>query len=435
MHATATHLIAGLVVACSCAAGFAQDVTVISGGRVVPVVGAPIDDGVVAFRGDKIVHVGPAGSFEAPAGATLVDASGRIVMPGLVDAFTHVGTREIGAVEVTRDDDEATSPMTPAVHTADALNVSSSHFRITRLSGTTSVLVAPAPGNLISGRSCVIALEGDRVETMLRLPFAALHASLGDPPKLRFGANKQAPGTRMGEMAMLRQAITKAREYVAKWERWEEKRRRATEDGEDEPDPPSRDLDLEAWRPILTKERPLIVRAHRLSDLQSALRIATEFDLRIALFGAAESWKMADEIAGAGVPVLLGTVTTQPSSHETLAARMDTAALLESAGVELVLVSASAHNARRLPQHAGIAMSYGLPADAALAAITIRPARVLGIDDRVGSLEVGKDADVIVLDGDVVQPRTRVTHMWIRGRAQELTSRQTELAERYGKSK
>jgi imidazolonepropionase-like amidohydrolase len=427
----ASFLVAAALILAAGVSARAEAVTVIRGGRVVPVVGEPIEGGVVVIRGEKIVHVGAAGSFATPDAATIVDARGKVVMPGLVDAFTHVGTREIGAVAVTRDDDEATSPMTPAVQTADALNVSSAHFRVTRLNGTTSVLIAPAPGNLISGRSCVIALDGERLESMLRLPDAALHASLGDPPKLRYGAKNQMPGTRMGEMAMLRQAIVKAREYVETWARYVEKRDRPREAGEDAPTPPARDLDREAWRPILTRERPLIVRAHRLSDLQSALRLAREFELRIALFGAAESWKMADEIAAAGVPVLLGTVTTQPSSHETLAARMDTARLLEAAGVELVLVSASAHNARQLPYLAGIAMSYGLPAEAAIASITIRPARVLGIDDQVGSLEPGKDADVIVLDGDVVQPRTRVTHMWIRGKPIELTSRQTELAEKY----
>jgi imidazolonepropionase-like amidohydrolase len=420
-----------LVLAALTVPALAEDVTVIRGGRVVPIVGEAIDDGVVVIRGSTIAHVGPAGSFEIPDGAAIVDAAGRVVMPGLVDAFTHLGTREIGAVAVTRDDDEATAPMTPEVHTADAINVSSSHFRVTRLHGTTTALVAPAPGNLVSGRSCVIALDGERVKSMLRLPSAALHASLGDPPKLRYGGKNQAPGTRMGEMAMLRQAITKAREYGESLRRYEEKRERAMEDGEDAPDPPARDLGLDAWLPVLAKDMPLIVRAHRLSDVQAALRLAREFDLRIALFGAAESWKVADEIAAAGVPVLLGTVTTQPSSHETLAARMDTARLLEEAGVELVIVSASAHNARQLPVDAGIAMSYGLAAEAALEAITIRPARVLGIADRVGSLEAGKDADVIVLDGDVVQPRTKVTHMWIRGKPVELTSRQTELADRY----
>jgi len=430
MRAT-TRILAALAIACSTTVAFAQDVTVISGGRVVPIVGEPIDDGVVVIRGAKIAFVGVAGSFDVPDGATVVDAAGRIVMPGLIDAFTHVGTREIGAVKVTRDDDEATSPMTPAVHTADALNVSSSHFRVTRMNGTTTVLVAPAPGNLISGRSCVIALDGESVDAMLRLPHAALHASLGDPPKLRYGAKNQAPATRMGEMAMLRAAVTKAREYVAKWARFEEQQRRSMEDGEEQPDPPSRDLDLEAWRPVLARERPLIVRAQRLSDVQAALRFAREFDVRIALFGGAEAWKVADEIAAAGVPVLLGTVTTQPSSHETLAARMDAAQILEAAGVELVIVSAAAHNARRLPSLAGIAMSYGLSAEAALEALTIRPARVLGLADRIGSLTVGKDADVIILDGDVVQPRTRVTHMWIRGKRVVLTSRQTELAEKY----
>lgn len=412
------------------AAASAEEVVVIQGGRVIPVVGDPIEEGVVVFRGNQITHVGAKGSYDpatAGADALVVDAKGKVVMPGLVDGYTHLGLIGVGLVKSTRDDDEATAPLTPDIYAADGINVESPQFRITRLHGTTTALVAPSEGNLVPGRSCVIALDGDRVEKMLRRHQAALHASLGEPPMGRFGEKDQAPSTRMGEMALLRKALTAAQEYLAKWKRYQ----KGEFDHDDPPGPPERDREQEAWAPILKKQAPLIVRAQRLSDIQAAVRLRDEFGIRVVLLRAAEAWKMADDLKAAGIPILYGPVTTQPASHETLGARHDAPALLEKAGVEFALISAGAHNARNLPYQAGIAMSYGLSEKAALEAITIRPARILGIGKQVGSLETGKQADVIVLDGPVYQPRSKVERMWIRGREVELTSRQTELADKH----
>jgi imidazolonepropionase-like amidohydrolase len=411
-----------------------EPVVVLQGGTVLPIAGSPIEGGMVVMQGGTIRFVGRPDDVNVDVRAshvTVIDATGKIVMPGLVDAYTQLGLVEIGMVAATRDMDEAVAPMTPHVHTMDGLNVGSSLYRVARLSGITSALSAPAEGNLVSGRSCLLALDGDLVETLVRKPFAALHVSLGSPPMQRYGDKKQAPSTRMGELAMLRGALIKAREYADKRVRFEAKRQKAMEDGEDEPNPVETDLELEAWLPVLRGATPLIVRAQRASDIEAALRLGKEFGVTPVILRGAESWKVADRIAAAGASVLLGPVTTQPSSVETLGARPDCAALLHAAGVRFGIVSASAHNVRNLPYEAGIAVANALPMDVALRAVTLGPAEILGVADRIGSLAAGKDADVILLDGDVIQPRTKVERMWIRGQEVELTSRQTELAEQH----
>jgi imidazolonepropionase-like amidohydrolase len=406
----------------------------IRGGRVLPIAGPAIDDGVVVIKDGKIAAVGGRDT-PVPEGAEVVDAKGRIVMPGLVDGLTTIGLVEIDQVDATKDADEFVTPLTPQVLAADGINVGSPIFRITRMNGTTTAVVAPDAGNLVSGRSAAIQLEGARLDAMLLAPVVAMHAAIGEPPMLRFGKKDQAPSTRMGEVAMLRAAIVKAREYAAKWARHEDLKAhpKPPEPGKEvePPEPPPVDLDLDAWGPVLRREIPLVVRAQRLSDIQAALRVAKEFDLRLVVQGGAEAWKIAADLAAANVPVLVGPVTTDPSSMETLGARADNAALLAAAGVKVAIVSADNHNARNLPYEAGIAVANGLPMDAALAAITLVPAQVLGLDARVGALVPGKDADVILLDGDVVQPRTKVLRMWIRGREVQLTSRQTELADKW----
>ena len=417
-------------------AAHAQDSkpVVIRGGRVLPIAGPAIDDGVVVIRDGKIAAVGGKDT-PVPEGAEVVDAKGRTVMPGLVDGLTTLGLVEIDQVDSTRDADEFVAPLTPQVIAADGINVGSPVFRITRMNGTTTAVVAPDAGNVVAGRSSAIQLEGARLDAMQLAPIVAMHAAIGEPPMLRFGKKDQTPSTRMGEVAMLRGAIVKAREYAAKWARFEDQKAhpKAPEPAKEAepPEPPSVDLDLDAWGAVLRREIPLVVRAQRLSDIQAAMRVAKEFELRLVVQGGAEAWKIAADLAAANVAVLVGPVTTDPDSMETLGARPDNAALLAAAGVKVAIVSAENHNARNLPYEAGIAVANGLPMETALAAITLVPAQVLGLDARVGSLAPGKDADVILLDGDVIQPRTKVLRMWIRGREVQLTSRQTELADKW----
>ncbi|MCZ6688043.1 MAG: amidohydrolase [Planctomycetota bacterium] len=440
-------LTALLLLACagpsaSAGEGESADVIVIRGGTIWTLEGEPIDGGIVVVRDGKIEAVGR--DVAIPDGADVIDATGKIVLPGLIDSYTRLGLVEIGAVEVTRDYDEATMPITPQMRVIDGLNPASELIPVARLNGVTSVLSVPGEGNVLSGQSAVIRLDGDTVEALVILAPAAVHMNLGQPPKGRYGPKNQSPSTRMGIAAVVREAFTKALDYRRKLKDYEERLAAYEESkamGEEEgkesrrekkkPKPPTRDLVHESLLPVLDGDVPVIARAQRVDDILTAIRLAEEFGLRLILAKATEAYKIADTLAEKGIPVIVGPVTTQPSSMETLGAIYENAAKLHAAGVKISIQTGDAHNVRNLPYQAGLAVTYGLPHEAALRAVTIDAAEILGISDRTGSLKAGKDADIIVVSGDPFQPLTRVEHVLIRGRRIPLSSRQTELAKKY----
>ena len=416
----------------------------IRGGTIWTMAGDPIEGGTVILRGGKIAEVGR--DLAVPKDAEVIDASGKIVMPGMIDAYTGLGLVEIGAVEATRDSDEAAGPIQPQLRVVDAFNPASEVIPVTRIHGITAVLSAPGEGNVFSGESAVMRLDGETVRAMTILAPAAIHWNLGEPPKERYGEKNQAPATRMGIAALARSQLQKAIDYRTKWERYEEKLQKfeagvpePREEGEEaeeskkphRPAPPDRDLSLEALGLALGGKVPVIARAQRVDDIVTAVRIAEEFGLRLILARAAEAYQVADLLAAKKIPVLVGPTTTQPGSIETLGAIYENAAKLHAAGVKIAIITADDHNVRTLPYQAGLAVAYGLPREAALRAVTVDAAEILGVGNRIGSIEPGKDADIVVLDGDPFQPLTKVEHLFIGGRRILLESRQTKLAEKY----
>jgi imidazolonepropionase-like amidohydrolase len=358
-----------------------------------------------------------------PVGAREIDVAGKVVMPGMIDAYTHIGLVEVGAVAATNDVLEGVEPVTPQMRVIDAIHPGSELFPVARTTGVTAALCAPGEGTVISGQSALIRLAGASVDDMvIRFP-VGIHVNLGEPPKLRFGKENHEPGTRMGIAALLRKTLMEAGNYVRK--------REERPDGEGERETPGRDLGMEAMIPVLEGKIPLIVRAHRLDDIETALRIADEFGVRIVLNHATEAYRIADEIARRDIPVLAGPVTTQPSRMETLGAIYENAAILSAAGVRIALQTAEDHNVRNLPYQAGLAVAYGMPREEALRAITLYPAEIFGVADRMGSLEAGKTADIAVFDGDPLEPRTRLERLFMRGEEVSIETRQTELYRRY----
>jgi imidazolonepropionase-like amidohydrolase len=421
MSARQRSLWAGLsVLACLTAIGSPAPAATASG--VVAITGAKVytlgragtlDDATVVLENGRIRAVGK--GIAIPAGARTIDARGKVVTPGLFDSFTQIGLVEVNAVPGTRDGSEQSDHITAAFDVADALNPRSVLLPVNRIEGLTRAVVAPTPGkSLIAGRGAVIHL-GVGPDLLVRSP-VAMFAVLGEE-----GA-RLAGGSRAGAILLLRQALDDALDYAAHKAAWERAERRPYALSH---------LDLEALVPVARGELPLVVTVDRASDIEAALRLAKERRLKLILASADEAWRVADQIAAAKVPVLLNPLDDLPTSFEKLGATLENAARLHRAGVTFAFMSGDSHNARNLRQGAGNAVAYGLPWDEALKAMTVNPARIWHLDDRLGSLEPGKEADLVIWDGDPLEVTTGAVQVFIRGVEIPMKSRQTELRDRY----
>jgi imidazolonepropionase-like amidohydrolase len=390
--------------------------TAIVGGTVHPVSGPEIDNGVVLLQGDTIAAVGPRSEVDVPSDARRIDASGQVVTPGLMDAATATGLVEVSAVGSTRDNAlDTDDAIRAAFRVTDGINPNSVVIPVTRLGGVTTVASTPS-GGAVAGQGAVIDLHGETVDEMLVRDRAALYAAFTP------GAT-EATGEARGGLAMrLREAFEDARFYT---ENTNDYRRGATRDLS-----MSR-LDLEALASTLDGERPLVVRAARASDIDAALRIAEEFDLDLRIEGGEEAWMRADRLAAADVPVVVKALNNLPTEFDRLGTRFDNAARLADAGVPVVISTFDTHNARTLRLEAGNAARFGMDRDAALRAVTLAPAQMLGVADTHGSLEVGKTANVVVWSGDPFEPLTTVEHVFIGGTEMPDDSRQKRLLRRY----
>jgi len=392
-------------------AALAQTIA-ITGGTVVTVSGARIPNGTVLIRDSMIVAVGA--GIAIPGDAVRVDATGGLVTPGLIDASTQVGLVEVLAVAGTQETG-VQRDVAASFAVAEGINPASMLIPVTRMEGVTTGLLVPS-GRFVAGQSAIVDFAGETMEQMIvRSPFG-MHVTLDE------SSREAGDGSRAGTLARLRQLLTDAREYG---------RRRADFERAAMRPLAAPAAELEALQPVLAGRMPLVVTAHRVFDIRNALRVGREFNLRIILAGAAEGWEIADEIARAQVPVLVTPLSNIPSFNA-LGARYENAARLSAAGVRVALVAGGdPGNTRLVRQEAGNAVSYGMDPDAALRAVTLGAATILGIQDRYGSLEVGRVADVVVWSGDPFEFSTSVRHVWIRGREIPLTSRQTDLLQRY----
>lgn len=398
-------------------AGAARAETVAIVGGTVHTMGpaGKIEGGTVLLEDGKVRAVGR--DVAVPADARRIDATGKVVTPGLMDSLSRLGLVEVSAVEESDDrtieDDDR---FTAAFDVADAINPRSMLFPVTRIEGLTRMVVAPQAGeSLIAGRGAVIHLGRTEDGWLLRSPIA-MYAVLGEEAAERSG------GARGAAMLRLREALQDALDYA--------ENRQSFERGDRRSYALSR-LDLEALQPVVRGELPLVVSVHRASDIEAALRLAKEYRLKLIVAGAREAWVVARQLAEAKVPVLIDPLANLPSSFEGLGSTLESPALLHKAGVTVAFMSGDAHDARNIRQAAGNAVSYGMPWDAALAALTTVPARLWGLADRYGTLEPGKDADVVIWDGDPFEVTSFPTHVFIRGAEMPQDSRQLRLRDRY----
>lgn len=372
-----------------------------------------VRNGTLVIENGKIRAAGA--SVAVPAKARVIDGRGKIVTPGFFDSYTHLGITEVNAVDGSQDQTLRDDRITAAFSVADAVNPRSILIPVTRIEGITRAIVAPEPGkSLIAGQGAVIHLGGT-ADSLVRTP-VALFAYLGERGAALSG------GARGGALLRLREALADAKQYDAN--------RKAYDAGSTREYSLSR-LDLEALLPVAKGELPLVVTVNRASDIESVLRLGQEMGLKLILAGALEGWKVAAQIAERKVPVLVNALDNIPNNFESLGATFENAARLHRAGVTVALMSADAHNARNLRQGAGQAVAYGLPWEAALAAITSVPAGIWGIDASYGTLEAGKDADVVIWDGDPLELTSYPTQVFIRGVEIPMRSRQTDLRDRY----
>jgi imidazolonepropionase-like amidohydrolase len=397
-------------------------------------VAAPAAAEVVAITGATIHTLGPQGTIEngtlviengriRAVGVALpvadatrrIDASGKVVTPGLFDSLSRIGLSEVNAVQGSNDTRVEDDRVTAAFSVVDGFNPRSTAIGVNRVEGLTRAVVAPSAGkSLIAGQGAVVHLGGPG-DYLVRSP-AAMFAVLGES-----GANL-AGGARGGALLRLREALQDALDYAAN--------RRAFEQGDRREYALSR-LDLEALVPVVKGELPLVVSVNQASDIESTLRLAKELNLKLILAGASEGWIVARQIAEAKVPVLVNPLENLPGRFESAGATLENPARLAKAGVTLAFMSSDAHNPRNLKQAAGNAVAYGMPWGDALAAMTSAPARIWGLADRYGTLEPGKDADVVIWDGDPLELTTFADAVFIRGVEIPMTSRQLELRDRY----
>ncbi len=362
----------------------------IKNGYIKPMVGEDIENGSVLIGNDgKIAKV--AKSIEAPGGCKIIDAKGKLVTPGLVEGHCHLGM-ENRHEKINVDINEKSDPITPQLRTIDSFNPFDPAINLAVKGGVTTVCTGPGSANVIGGTFAAIKLYGKRVDNMVVKHPLAMKCAFGENPKNFYGhQNKKAPYTRMGLAALLREFLFKAEKYA------DDKKT-----GKDIPF----DIKLEAMIPVMNGEIPLKAHAHRADDIFTAIRIAKEFNLKLTLDHCTEGHLIADELGKEEYSALVGPNFGMPSKSELLNKSFETAAKLYKEGVNVSIITDSpVLPQERLAFCAGLAASEGFPLEEAWKAITINPAKATGISDRVGSLEEGKDGDVVIWSDN---PLTRV---------------------------
>src|SRR5437899_7937464 len=407
-----------------------SDAIAIRGGKVLTVSHGVIENGVVVMQNGRITAVGAA-STPIPTGAKIVDATGMTVYPGLIDAETRLGLTEVSADRMTDDTLEASDEIMPHMHVYDAFHAETALIPVARINGITNAVVAPGAGDTLPGQDAFIQLSGKSSEEMLVVRDVALPLNFtGRQRRNESFATAKFPQTRMGMAAQLRQAFIDAQDYEAKLNAYEKKK---AADAEKAGAPPKRDLKLEALLPYLHGQKPMVLAAEQPNDLQTILDLAKEYHLKVILNHLAHSSEVLDKVAASGFPVIVGPIYEEPKAWERYDAVYRLPAEMAKRGIKIAFATYDSHNARNLPYAAGYAVGFGLPAEEALKAVTLNPAQMFGVDKDLGSLDVGKMANVVVANGDPLDVKTDVKHVFIAGQEIPLVSKQTELRDQYWK--
>jgi len=404
----------------------APGVVAIINARIIPVVGAEIPKGTIVIRDGLIAEIGA--GVAVPPGAEVFDAAGLRAYPGMIDGYSSLGLVEISGVSATVDNRE-TGRVNPQARALEAVRYDSMHIPIARSNGITAAIVAPS-GGLVAGVSCLLRLDGWTNREMAVQPAAAMHVEL---PGIRGGRGGFGGGRRGGQpqadgpalLAELKELFKAARAY--------EKRRDAA--GADKRLAlPEYNETYECLLPLVKGEVPAMISVHSERDIRAAIKFVAEEQVKAVFYGVEQGFKVATELAKAGIPVVLGSLYDQPPVWEDgYDSIFRNPGVLAKAGVKIAFSSSSASAAKDLPYHAAKAAAFGLDRAEALKAVTINPAEIFGVAGKMGSLEKGKTANIVLADDDILEMRANIVKVWIDGRECDLSNRYTELLDKFRK--
>jgi imidazolonepropionase-like amidohydrolase len=444
--------IVALLLACLSVSLFAQDaankVIALSSARLLTVSHGVIENGVLVMADGKIAAIGEAGKVTIPKGAQIIDAHGMTVYPGLIDPETNFGLTEIESDQNSNDLAEPSDEIMPHMHVADAFHAETELIPVARLNGVTNAVVAPASEDTIAGQDIFIQLAGADRDAMILGRDVALAMNYGADQRRRggrAGGKAEFPSTRMGLITQLRQTFLDVQDYMAHRDAAAKKDDKPDTAKDAKPDAKKddkifkRDLKLEALIPYLKGERPVVIGVYEGYDIETIMALAQELHLKVILNHVTHSQEILDKIAAYKVPVIVGSIYDFPRANERFDAVYTLPAELAKRGVKIAISSAdaggpvSSHSSRNLPYAAGFAVAYGLPYDEALKAITLNVAEMFGFSDQLGSLDVGKTANVVIANGDPLDVRTDVKQVYIQGVPVPMVTRQTKLRDEYSK--
>ena len=377
-------------------------------GVVHTMAGPVIPHGYVEVENGKIRAVGEMSARTAAAAGPVYDAGGGHILPGFIDAHCHLGMFGNALGFEADDGNESTDPCTPQLRAIDAINPQDRCFREAREGGVTTVLTGPGSANAIGGQMVALKTDGRWVDEMVLRAPAAMKMALGENPKTVYNERKETPITRMATAAVIRQELSKTLEYMDKQDK---------ADAEEDTDAPDYDAKLEALIPVLRGELPVHIHAHRADDIATAVRICREFGLKYVIVHGTEGHLLPELLAAEGAGVITGPSLTDRSKPELANLTIENPAILARAGVPVAICTDHpVIPIQYLPICAALAVRGGLEPEEALAAITIHPARLAGLDKRVGSLEPGKDADIVVTTGHPLDWNGKVRYVFIGGK-------------------
>lgn len=376
----------------------------IKNAKIYTMAGTVIENGCVLVEGKTIKEVGT--DVVAPLDAKVIDAEGKFLFPGFIDAHCHIGMWEEGIGFEGEDGNEMTDPTTPHLRAIDAINPMDEAFELALKGGVTTAASGPGSANVIGGTFCVLKLHGNRVDDMVINERLAMKCAFGENPKRVYAGQKKMPMTRMGTAAKLRETLAKAKEYDAKI---------LAAEG-DASKMPAYDMKLDAMLPVVRKEIPLKAHAHRADDIFTSIRIAKEFDVKLTLEHCTEGHLIADDLAKEGYVAVVGPSFGNKSKFELQNKTFDTPKALHEAGVKFAIMTDSpVIPLEYLPMCASLAHKAGLDEEVALRAITITAAEIIEMDHRIGSIEVGKDADLVIWDRHPFDLHAKTTHVIVDG--------------------